>query len=101
MCIRDSPKGALRGWEDLWILVGRLRERTKTPAEMIRLVLDEGYETYLQTSFANFAARVEDLRRFAAFALRHSQRETLITERGRTSGGARASWPATPEDEDS
>src|SRR5262245_670291 len=55
------PKGALRGWEDLWILVGRLSQRTKAPAEMIRLVLDEGYETYLQTSFANFTARIEDL----------------------------------------
>ena len=53
------PKGAQKGWEDLILLVGRLRERTSAPAEMIRRVLDEGYETYLQTSFANFAASAD------------------------------------------
>jgi DNA helicase-2/ATP-dependent DNA helicase PcrA len=95
------PKGALRGWEDLWILVGRLRERTKSPAEMIRLVLDEGYETYLQTSFANFAARVEDLRRFADFALRYSDVEALLSELALTSGVAGQDALETPEDEDS
>src|SRR6185295_5711975 len=42
------PKAAQKGWEDLVILVGRLRERIKTPSEMIHLVLDEGYENYLQ-----------------------------------------------------
>jgi len=46
---------------------------------MIRRVLDEGYETYLQTSFANFAARIEDLRRFADFALRYADVETLLS----------------------
>jgi DNA helicase-2/ATP-dependent DNA helicase PcrA len=95
------PKGALRGWEDLWILVGRLRERTKTPAEMIRLVLDEGYETYLQTSFANFTARVEDLRRFADFALRYSDVEALLSELALTSGVAGQDALEAPEDEDS
>src|SRR5215831_10756730 len=95
------PKGALRGWEDLWILAGRLRDRTKAPAEMIRLVLDEGYETYLQTSFANFAARIEDLRRFADFALRYSDVEALLSELALTSGVASQDALERPEDEDS
>jgi DNA helicase-2/ATP-dependent DNA helicase PcrA len=80
------PKGARKGWEDILILVGRLRERVKSPAEMIRIVLDEGYEVYLQTSFANFAARIEDLRRFADFALRYADAETLLSELALTSG---------------
>jgi DNA helicase-2/ATP-dependent DNA helicase PcrA len=82
------PKAAQKGWEDLVILVGRLRERAKAPAEMIRTVLDGGYETYLQTGFANFTARIEDLRRFADFALRYADAETLLSELALTSGVA-------------
>jgi DNA helicase-2/ATP-dependent DNA helicase PcrA len=94
------PKGALRGWEDLWILVGRLSQRTNAPAEMIRLVLDEGYETYLQTSFANFTARIEDLRRFADFALRYDKVESLLSELALTSGVAGQDAMEQPDDQD-
>lgn len=94
------PKGAQKGWEDLVILVGRLRERMKAPAEMIRTVLDEGYETHLQTTFANFAARVEDLRRFSDFALRYSDVETLLSELALTSGVAGQDALEQPEDQD-
>ena len=94
------PKGALKGWEDLWILVGRLSQRTKAPAEMIRLVLDEGYETYLQTSFANFTARIEDLRRFGDFALRYDSVEALLSELALTSGVAGQDAMEQPEDQD-
>ncbi len=82
------PRPAQKGWEDLVILIGRLRERSKAPAEMIRLVLDGGYESHLQTTFANFAARIEDLRRFADFALRYSDAEQLLSELALTSGVA-------------
>jgi DNA helicase-2/ATP-dependent DNA helicase PcrA len=95
------PKGAQKGWEDLVILVGRLRERKASPAEMIRAVLDEGYESYLQTSFANFAARIEDLRRFADFALRYNDVESLLSELALTSGVAGQDALETPDEEDS
>jgi DNA helicase-2/ATP-dependent DNA helicase PcrA len=95
------PRGAQKGWEDLVILVGRLRERKAQPAEMIRSVLDEGYETYLQTSFANFAARIEDLRRFADFALRYNDVESLLSELALTSGVAGQDALETPDEEDS
>jgi DNA helicase-2/ATP-dependent DNA helicase PcrA len=94
------PRAARKGWEDLLILVGRLRERLKAPADMIRIVLDEGYEVHLQTSFANFAARVEDLRRFADFALRYSDAETLLSELALTSGVASQDALEQPEEED-
>jgi DNA helicase-2/ATP-dependent DNA helicase PcrA len=68
---------------------------------MIRLVLDEGYEIYLQTSFANFAARVEDLRRFADFALRYSDVEALLSELALTSGVAGQDALEAPDEEDS
>ncbi|HVR87490.1 MAG TPA: ATP-dependent helicase, partial [Planctomycetota bacterium] len=94
------PRAAHKGWEDLVITVGRLRELSKAPAEMIRRVLDGGYEIHLQTTFANFAARIEDLRRFADFALRYSDVETLLSELALTSGVAGRDAMEQPDDED-
>ncbi len=83
------PKPARQGWEDLCILVGKLRGLTSTPAEMIRAVIDTGgYEAYLQTNFANFPARLDDLRRFAEFAVRYESAEQLLSELALTSGMA-------------
>ncbi len=80
------PKGAQKGWEELLLLVGRLRTLVKSPAEMIRSVLDGGYETYLQTNFANFTARTDDIRRLADFAMRYEDAEALLAELALTSG---------------
>ena len=83
------PKPARQGWEDLCILTGRLRGMISTPAEMIRTVIDTGgYEAYLQTNFANFPARLDDLRRFAEFAVRYESAEQLLSELALTSGVA-------------
>jgi DNA helicase-2/ATP-dependent DNA helicase PcrA len=82
------PKAARQGWEDLVVLIGRLRERQEAPAEMIRLVLEGGYEDYLAASFPNYHARVDDLRRFADFALRFKDVEQLLSELALTSGVA-------------
>jgi DNA helicase-2/ATP-dependent DNA helicase PcrA len=82
------PRAARQGWEDLVVLIGRLRERQEAPAEMIRLVLEGGYEDYLATAFPNYHARVDDLRRFAEFALRFKDVEQLLSELALTSGVA-------------
>lgn len=94
------PKAAQKGWEDLLIVIGRIRDLTRSPAEMIRRILDEGYEIHLQTTFANFAARIEDLRRFADFALRYESVESLLSELALTSGVAGQDALEQPEEED-
>jgi len=94
------PKAAQKGWEDLVLMVGRIRDLNKSPAEMIRRVLDGGYEIHLQTTFANFAARIEDLRRFADFALRYSDVEMLLSELALTSGVAGKDAMEQADDED-
>jgi DNA helicase-2/ATP-dependent DNA helicase PcrA len=80
------PKGAQKGWEELVVLVGRLRSLAKSPAEMIRAVLDGGYEAYLQTNFANFGARLDDVRRLADYALRYEDVDVLLSELALTAG---------------
>jgi DNA helicase-2/ATP-dependent DNA helicase PcrA len=82
------PKPAQKGWEDLVCQIGKLRGLVKTPAEMIRAVIDGGYEDYLVSSFPNYSVRLEDLRRFADFALRYEEVESLLAELALTSGVA-------------
>jgi len=85
--VKDAiPKAARKGWEDLVILVGRLRGLTKSPAQMIHAVLDNGYEGYLQSNFGNSSARTDDVRRLADFALRYADVDEFLSELALTSG---------------
>jgi DNA helicase-2/ATP-dependent DNA helicase PcrA len=92
------PKGAQKGWEDLLCLIGRLRELSGSPAQMIRAVLEGGYDAYLQTNYANYSLRLEDIRRFADFALRYENADALLSELALTSGVA--GQDALEEDEE-
>jgi DNA helicase-2/ATP-dependent DNA helicase PcrA len=99
--VKDAlPKPARKGWEDLVVLVGRLRERLTAPSEMIRLVLDGGYEDHLTATYPNFNARVDDLKRFADFALRFKEAEQLLAELALTSGVAGKEAMEEEPDED-
>ena len=94
------PKGARKGWEDLVILLGKLRQLEKTPSEMIRAVIEGGYESHLQNTFPNFSLRLEDLRRFADFAVRYDDAPTLLAELALTSGVASKDALEQEQDED-
>jgi len=85
--VKDAlPKAARKGWEDLALLVGRLRGLRKTPAQMVKAVLEGGYEAHLQTHYANFSARVDDIRRLADYALRYEEAESFLSELALASG---------------
>jgi len=68
---------------------------------MIKTVLESGYESYLETTFANFSVRIEDLRRFADFSLRYDSVETLLSELALTSGVAGQDAMEEAKEEDS
>jgi len=95
------PKPARKGWDDLVCLIGRLRTLLGTPSQMVKTVIDSGYEDYLQTTFANFSVRLEDLRRFGDFALRYDSVETLLSELALTSGVAGQDAMDEAKDEES
>ncbi len=87
--VKDTLTGAaLKGWQDLAALVGRLRGLLKSPAQMIKAVLDGGYEDHLQATYANFGARIDDVRRLADFALRFEDAESFLSELALASGVA-------------
>lgn len=80
------PKGAVKGWKDLRALLGTLRTILEAPATMIREVLDNGYEVYLQNTYANANARIDDLRRLADYAMRYDDVNRLLSELSLSSG---------------
>lgn len=55
----------------------RLRE---SPAGMIQMVLEEGYEDYLKSRYANWFPRLEDLHQLATFADRYQSLESFLSE---------------------
>ena len=50
------------------------------PAEMIRHLLEAGYEDYLQENFANYRQRLEDLEQLSVFALQFKTTEDFLTQ---------------------
>ena len=98
---KSIPKGAQKGWEDLVCLVGTLRTLVTTPAQMVKTVIESGYESYLQSTFANYSVRLEDLRRFADFSLRYDNVDTLLSELALTSGVAGKDAMEEAKDEES
>ena len=61
-------------------------ELLKSPAEMIDLVMEEGYEEYLQTKYPNFEARIEDIKQLRQFALQYRSTENFLSELALLSG---------------
>ncbi len=55
-------------------------ERTSGPGGMIDRILQEGYESYLQSKYPDYESRMDDLRQLAAFAYRYSSCQDFLSE---------------------
>jgi DNA helicase II / ATP-dependent DNA helicase PcrA len=69
-------------WQDFVKLLELLTtdENRNNPAKQIELILTNGYEQYLQETFENAEARVEDLRQLVLFANRYDSTESFLSE---------------------
>jgi DNA helicase-2/ATP-dependent DNA helicase PcrA len=76
------PKRAAEEWEQLAETIAQLEEpeTRRDPSAMIQLVLEAGYEDYLQEEFPNYRARQEDLDQLVAFARRFQSVEEFLTQ---------------------
>ena len=52
----------------------------RSPAEAIRLIVDEGYAEYVRAKFPNAPSRLEDLEQLAQYAMRYEGVEDFLTE---------------------
>src|SRR5438067_1148275 len=70
------------GWTEFRALLEELlRDEVKTsPARQIETVLARGYEDYLENTFENAEARLEDLRQLAHYSARYTSAEEFLAE---------------------
>ena len=86
------PRGAREGWEVFRTLIadmaGLHRPRGEgeggaaavPPTEMIALVLDRFYESYMESNFENAPVRSEDVRQLAEFAMQYESAEMFLSD---------------------
>ncbi|MBI3989620.1 MAG: ATP-dependent helicase [candidate division NC10 bacterium] len=73
---------AQRGFGEFLRLLKKLKAPglRHSPAGMIQTVLEEGYEDYLKSRYANWFPRLEDLHQLATFAGRYQSLEGFLSE---------------------
>lgn len=76
------PKKATVAWAQLVATVAQLEDKEirNNASEMIRLVLEAGYEEYLEENYANFRSRLEDLEQLAVFARQFPTIDEFLTQ---------------------
>jgi DNA helicase-2/ATP-dependent DNA helicase PcrA len=81
-CSAIAPKKAAEAWSQFADTIAQL----ETPAvrgntaQMIRVVLEAGYEDYLQENYANYRHRMEDLEQLATFAQQFSSTDEFLSQ---------------------
>jgi len=81
-CLSSVPKKAPLAWAQFTATISQLEAepvRGKT-AKMIQLILEAGYEDYLQATYANYRNRLEDLEQLGTFARQFESLEDFLTQ---------------------
>ena len=81
-CADAVPKKAAIAWAQFVATVSQLESEgvRGNAAAMLKLVLEAGYEDYLEENFANYRSRVEDLKQLAIFAQQFPTCEDFLTQ---------------------
>lgn len=80
--LQKIPSRVRENWRLFSRTLSMLRdlEKTSGPGGMIDRVLQEGYESYLQSKYPDYESRMDDLRQLAAFAYRYSSCQDFLSE---------------------
>ena len=79
-CAAKVPRKAEVAWAQFVATMAQLAARRNSASDMIRLVLEAGYEDYLKEHYAHARSRLEDLEQLALFAQRFESVEDLLTQ---------------------
>jgi DNA helicase-2/ATP-dependent DNA helicase PcrA len=76
------PKKAAVAWAQFVATMAQLeaKEIRDNASRMIALVIEAGYEEYLEESYANYRSRLEDLEQLAVFARQFATLEDFLTQ---------------------
>jgi DNA helicase-2/ATP-dependent DNA helicase PcrA len=81
-CLASVPKKATTAWAQFTATISQLESPPAAgkAAEMIRLVIEAGYEDHLIESYPNYRQRLDDLDQLASFAQQFDSLEDFLTQ---------------------
>ena len=81
-CVAAVPKKAVLDWAQFTATISQLEDEAvrTSPAKMLRLILDAGYEDYLKETYDNHERRLNDIQELAEFAFRFGNVEEFLTQ---------------------
>src|SRR5436190_3665912 len=81
-CASSVPKKAAAAWAQFAATIAQLEDESvrSSPAKMIRLVFDAGYEDYLRDHCTNYRLRQEDLDLLAGFSRQFTSTEEFLSQ---------------------
>ncbi len=81
-CASAVPKKAAIAWAQFVATVAQLEAEPirHDASDMMRLVIEAGYEEHLKANFANYRSRLEDLKQLAIFAQQFSTPQECLTQ---------------------
>ena len=81
-CAAEVPKKAAVAWAQLVATVSQLEaeELRRKPSAMLGLVMEAGYEDYLEDNYNNYRSRLEDLTQLASFARQFPTLEEFLSQ---------------------
>jgi len=100
--VEAVPKKAAAAWTQFAITVSQLEVEPvrSSPSQMIRTVIEAGYEDYLKETFANYRNRLEDIEQLASFAMQFKATDDFLTQLSLlTNIEAEEDKPVTKDDE--
>jgi DNA helicase-2/ATP-dependent DNA helicase PcrA len=101
-CSSLAPKKAEKAWANFAITLSQLEAEDvrNNPSKMITLVLEAGYEEYLEDTYDNFRIRQEDIVQLANFAAQFKSTEDFLSQLSLLSNlEAEAEAPANKDEE--
>lgn len=81
-CAKLAPKKAAMGWTQFAITISQV-EAPKVKGvvhDMIRTVIEAGYEDYLKANYENYRTRLEDLQQFAVMGRQYTNLQEFLSQ---------------------
>lgn len=101
-CSTLAPKKAEKAWANFAITLSQLEAEDvrNSPAKMIKLILEAGYEDYLEDTYDNYLMRKDDIVQLANFAAQFKSTEEFLSQLSLLSNlEAEAEAPANKDEE--
>jgi DNA helicase-2/ATP-dependent DNA helicase PcrA len=76
------PKKAVMEWAQFSATISQLEDEAvrQSPAKMLRLVMDAGYDDYLKETYDNYQRRLDEIQQLAEFAFQFGSVEEFLTQ---------------------